>query len=175
MIFCVFMIAGCVKAEDNLLADTPEQSPAVSAMADKLAADFMEQTETVRRIDATVSDHTKQLADIKELLETKQASVPETPPAKSSTAGWRDNALLKQPGPTWNWDGDWNPTVAEAEEHLKSHGIEVSGFALHELKTIHDNIHNGYGYLYGLGTVSTVSTSSCPGGVCPTPQTRRRR
>lgn len=168
MLMIGFMfLGGCVKAEeDQLFAD----DPAVNAMADKLAS---EQLETVKSIEQTVTQHTAELAEIKKLLEDKKSSCEAEVPAKAATpTAWRDNALLKQPGPTWNWEGDWNPTVEEARAHLQSeHGIDVDGFALHELKTIHDNIHNGYGYLYG---ITTTTVSNCPGGVCPTPQRRRR-
>lgn len=105
-------------------------------------------------------------------------------------SNWASNALVRQSGPTWNWEGKWNVSTSTAEEHLNEHGIAVSGLSMKEMQLIHDNIHNGYGYLYGLESkaVKAVSTptrtrqvfsvpkrifqrtvrySTCPNGRCP--------
>lgn len=69
-------------------------------------------------------------------------------------------------GPRWNWDGDWNPTEDEARDHLlKEHGVDASGLTLDAMTVIHDNCHN----------TSFTTSSSCPGGVCPTRPVQQRR
>lgn len=116
---------------------------------------------------------------------------PEPQDDPQPTNGWADNALVRQPGPTWNWEGQWNVSVSTAEDHLREHGIVVDGFPIETLKIIHDNVHNGYGYLYGLNKATkttqtvtrspqviyystprkasrrTVRYSTCPNGRCP--------
>lgn len=50
-------------------------------------------------------------------------------------------------GPRWNVDGDWDPTLEELQNHLRSaHGIDPSGFDLEGLSILHDNDHNRRGY-----------------------------
>lgn len=49
-------------------------------------------------------------------------------------------------GPHWNVNGDWAPTLAEIQSHLRSaHGIDPTGRSMEDLLTLHDNDHNRRG------------------------------
>lgn len=97
------------------------------------------------------------------------------------------SSIVRNPGPRWNWNGDWNPSEEYAQNHLlEAHGIDASGLSLSEMEALHDNAHNGtlntVTYSSPVRTTSNVrySTSkngnrffgvfrsrSCPGGNCP--------
>lgn len=117
---------------------------------------------------------------------------PEPQDDSDSNSEWASNALVRQPGPRWNWEGVWNVSPSTAQAHLAEHGINVSGFTMEQMQIVHDNLHNGYGHLYGNGAAKTTTSapvktqtfyysapkkssrrtfrlfnSSCPNGRCP--------
>ena len=80
-------------------------------------------------------------------------------------------------------------TERAAEDHLRNvHGIAVSGLSLQEMEIIHDKAHGGSGYHFPgrpsmvvtptktvTRSATVMSSSRCPGGVCPTRATIRTR
>lgn len=83
-------------------------------------------------------------------------------------------AVIRMPGPRWTFEGlGTNPPPAMKAEHLASdHGLVTTGMTSSEMSDLHDNAHNyGDSKAYGVPgmTVMKQSSSSCPGGNCPTP------
>jgi hypothetical protein len=94
------------------------------------------------------------IPDIKKAMSVKTEGIP-----VSATPS-------RMAGPRWNWDGDWSPTEDEARDHLlREHGVDASGLTMDSMTVIHDNCHN----------TSFTTSSSCPGGVCPTRPVQQRR
>jgi len=95
---------------------------------------------------------------------------------------------IRMSSTTWNLMGKWGFNMEEIAEHLEEeHGVtDLSGYTFEQLKTIHDNLHNGYtAYGSTLQTrkppvrvrnsrtfslfprLRTSSSASCPTGGCP--------
>lgn len=76
--------------------------------------------------------------------------------------------VVRQPGPRWNWNGDWTPSYEDAARHLsEAHGIDPSGMSMVEMQAAHDNAHNGYSARPMYSSAPRSYRSSCPGGRCP--------
>jgi len=54
-------------------------------------------------------------------------------------------SVIRRSSTIWNVEGNWNYTTEQLATHLQnSHGLSVDGYNREEMKTMHDNIHNGY-------------------------------
>jgi hypothetical protein len=61
-------------------------------------------------------------------------------------------AVQRIPGPHWNVNGDWNPSLEAVQSHLRdAHGIDPSGLGRDQLLILHDNAHNRAGQQQGQG------------------------
>lgn len=88
------------------------------------------------------------------------------PVTTAAYTGTQPGSLVRMPGPSWHFDGDWTPSPREAARHLEeAHGISAAGLSVQEMKILHDNAHNA-----GRQTVSApvrrvrgqVRFGSCP-------------
>lgn len=68
-------------------------------------------------------------------------------------------------GPRWTYPGN-------IYDHLRTgHGVSGEGLSLREAEDYHSSLHNAT----RSSTVTYQSSSNCPGGVCPTNTTTRRK
>jgi len=88
------------------------------------------------------------------------------PVTTAAYTGTQPGSLVRMPGPSWHFNGDWTPSPSEAARHLEeAHGISAAGLSVQEMKILHDNAHNA-----GRQTVSApvrrvrgqVRFGSCP-------------
>lgn len=92
----------------------------------------------------------------------------EVPPVSKPKVQISKNIETKQsptrlPGSHWNVNGNFNYSLLEIANHLRTtHNIDPSGYTYEELTIIHDNLHNGYN-AYG----SSKNKAACPDGLCP--------
>jgi hypothetical protein len=101
--------------------------------------------------------------------DTPNSSQVATPAASSRTAS--DGTVLR-----WNIEGNWNPTILETSAHLREHGINTNGMTHQEMADIHASIHDGKQIPVSAVRVKNAgAVSNCPGGMCPTNRTQRRR
>jgi hypothetical protein len=92
-----------------------------------------------------------------------------TPAASFRTAS--DGTILR-----WNVEGNWSPTILETSAHLREHGINTNGMTHQEMADIHASIHDGKQIPVSAVRVKNAgAVSNCPGGMCPTNRTQRRR
>lgn len=80
-----------------------------------------------------------------------------------------DVAIVRNPGPRWNWNRDWSPSTQQASNHLlRSHGIDASGMSMQQMTAIHDNAHNsGRNVAYASAPLRSVRVQ-VRSGSCPT-------
>lgn len=147
--------------------------------------DICKGSTVVKRFDGVCT-----IDDIAEFLEEYKMDsiVSSCSPSKTESAS-PYSGVVRNPGPRWNWNGQWDVSNDYAESHLlHSHGIQASGLSMSEMTALHDNAHNGTSstvtYSSPVRTTSNVrySTSSrrgggrffgvfrsrsCPGGNCP--------
>jgi hypothetical protein len=78
---------------------------------------------------------------------------------------------------SWNVEGNWSPTILETAKHLREdHGIIADGMSHQQMHDTHAAVHEGRQAAIKSPLVQLINRgSSCPGGVCPTVRTRRRR
>ena len=144
-----------------------------------------------------LKDNTNALAAIKANIEALQvvsnpngkesdpASAAQSPPAKANdtqtplkVATPGDFSRIASDGTRLKWDveGNWNPTILQTSKHLAEHGIDTNGMTHQEMANIHASIHEGKQTPVSAVRVKNASpVSNCPGGVCPTNRTQRRR
>jgi hypothetical protein len=73
---------------------------------------------------------------------------------------------IRRSSTIWNVEGNWNYTTEQLAVHLQDvHGLNVDGYGREDMKTMHDNLHNGYSAMGGTvtggndrGTRSAVRT-----------------
>jgi hypothetical protein len=76
----------------------------------------------------------------------------------------------------WSVEGNWSPTILETSAHLREHGINTNGMTHQEMTDIHASIHDGKQIPVSAVRVKNAgAVSNCPGGLCPTNRTQRRR
>jgi hypothetical protein len=95
---------------------------------------------------------------------------------KVATPG--DFSRIASDGTRMRWDvnGNWNPTLLETSAHLATHGIDTNGMTHQEMADIHASIHDGKQIPVSAVRVKNAgAVSNCPGGMCPTNRTQRRR
>lgn len=76
-----------------------------------------------------------------------------------------------------SYSARWTYPTATIEEHMAGdHGVSTAGKTTEQLLAEHDAIHDSIGPVHSTRsssvTRSRATYSSCPGGVCPTPQSR---
>jgi hypothetical protein len=189
--FCLLITVGC--------GATELPSPEVSARAAELSA-LLTSTKTVEtksdEILKVVESNTTALAAIKAKVDALQVvsnpngkdgdpeSAPESPakandtpnPLKVATPGTSSRVASDGTVLRWNVDGNWNPTILETSAHLREHGINTNGMTHQEMADIHASIHDGKQIPVSAVRVKNAgAVSNCPGGMCPTNRTQRRR
>ena len=99
------------------------------------------------------------------------------PPAVPVVVKQAKPSPVRMSSTSWTVSGRRSYTRDYLASHLeRTHGIETAGYTKEELKTMHDNIHNGYPAMgrttAGKPTVTkryTIRRSGgCPDGRCPT-------
>jgi len=76
--------------------------------------------------------------------------------------------------PVANYRARWTYPGTIEQHMATSHGVSVSGMSQSDLLAQHDAIHDTIGPVYSTSTTTSVSSSNCPGGVCPTSGTASR-
>ena len=192
-VFLIFIAIGC--------GSTELPSPELQARASELSA-LLTSTQTVEtksdEILKVVESNTTALAAIKANIEALQVvskaanseeviKSAQNPPAKANdtqtplkVATPGDFSKVASDGTRLKWDvkGNWDPTILETSAHLREHGINTDGMTHQEMADIHASIHEGKQTPVSAVRVKNagaVSGSNCPGGVCPTNRTQRRR
>jgi hypothetical protein len=195
--FCCLLMVGCGSAE---LPSTELPSPEVQARASELSA-LLTSTKTVEtksdEILKVVESNTTALAAIKAKVDALQVvsnpngkdgdpeSAPESPakandtpnPLKVATPGTSSRVASDGTILRWNVEGNWSPTILETSRHLGAdHGIDTNGMTHQEMADIHASIHDGKQIPVSAVRVKNAgAVSNCPGGMCPTNRTQRRR
>jgi hypothetical protein len=189
--FCLLLLIGC--------GSTEVPSPELQARASELSA-LLTSTQTVEtksdEILKVVESNTTALAAIKSQIDAIQvksetpkgqeviksseppATANNTPnsfqvatPAASSRVA-SDGTVLR-----WNVEGNWSPSILETSRHLGAdHGINTNGMTHQEMADIHASIHDGKQIPVSAVRVKNAgAVSNCPGWMCPTNRTQRRR
>ena len=99
-------------------------------------------------------------------------------PLKVATPGTSSRVASDGTRLKWDVKGNWDPTILETSAHLREHGIDTDGMTHQEMADVHASIHEGQQIPVSAVRVKNagaVSGSNCPGGVCPTNRTQRRR
>jgi hypothetical protein len=73
--------------------------------------------------------------------------------------------------PVANYRARWTYPGTIEQHMATSHGVSVSGMSQSDLLAQHDAIHDTIGTTYSTSTQTSYSSSSCPGGVCPSGRT----
>lgn len=101
------------------------------------------------------------------------ATEPEPPLVKIEPT---EPTVYRMPGSRWTFEGmGTNPPAAMKARHLAEvHGLDTTGMTSEQMSDLHDNAHNyGDSKAYGLPNLEVTrqptTSSSCPGGNCPTP------
>jgi len=188
---CLLLALGC--------GATELPSPEVQARASELSA-LLTSTKTVEtksdEILKVVESNTTALAAIKAKVDALQVvsnpngkdgdpeSAPESPakandtpnPLKVATPGTSSRVASDGTVLRWNIEGNWNPTILQTSAHLREHGINTNGMTHQEMADIHASIHDGKQIPVSAVRVKNAgAVSNCPGGMCPTNRTQRRR
>lgn len=188
---CLLLALGC--------GATELPSPEVQARASELSA-LLTSTKTVEtksdEILKVVESNTTALAAIKAKVDALQVvsnpngkdgdpeSAPESPakandtpnPLKVATPGTSSRVASDGTVLRWNIEGNWNPTILQTSAHLREHGINTNGMTHQEMADIHASIHDGKQIPASAVRVKNAgAVSNCPGGMCPTNRTQRRR
>ena len=190
--FLIFIACGC--------GSTELPSPELQARASELSA-LLTSTQTVEtksdEILKVVESNTTALAAIKANIEALQVvskaanseeviQSSESPakandtqnPLKVATPGTSSRVASDGTRLKWDVKGNWDPTILETSAHLREHGIDTDGMTHQEMADVHASIHEGQQIPVSAVRVKNagaVSGSNCPGGVCPTNRTQRRR
>ena len=194
LIWFVLFFIGCSESATELTAwqksmrdgsvEAVEVAKAVEEKTDAAVVILKENTAALERIETKLE---ASLVDSKSVRkEDDQQSAPNPPakandtqtPLKVATPG--DFSRIASDGTRLKWDveGNWNPTILETSAHLREHGINTDGMTHQEMSDVHASIHDGQQIPVSAVRVKNagaVSGSNCPGGVCPTNRTQRRR
>jgi hypothetical protein len=188
---CLLFALGC--------GATELPSPELQARAAELSA-LLTSTKTVEtksdEILKVVESNTTALAAIQANIEALQvksetpkgqeviqssespAKANDTPnPLKVATPGTSSRVASDGTRLKWDVQGNWNPTILETSAHLTSdHGINTNGMTHQEMADLHASIHDGKQIPVSAVRVKNAgAVSNCPGGMCPTNRTQRRR
>jgi hypothetical protein len=165
-----------VKQDESLviLRENTTALAAIKSQVESLASETREATDTLKA--SLVRSEPVREEVIKSALE------PQEPERKSQTTPLLSDSppAVRSSGPlklSWNVEGNWNPSILETAKHLREdHGIIADGMSHQQMHDMHAAIHEGRQVATKSPAVQMINRgSSCPGGVCPTVRTRRRR
>ena len=106
--------------------------------------------------------------------EPEAVSVAAPPPPKQikEPAPSGKKVVVPSGGASWNWQGRWNVSAASKRNHLVSeHGMsrsQVDRMSDQEMTALHNLLHNEEVRKASPKQATAKSSSSCPGGNCPT-------
>jgi hypothetical protein len=193
LIWFVLCFIGCSEAATELTAwqksmrdgsvEAVEVAKAVEEKTDAAVVILKENTAALERIETKLEASLVDSESVRK--EDDQQSAP-NPPAKANdtqtspkVATPGDFSRTTSDGTCLKWDvqGNWNPTILETSAHLTSdHGINTNGMTHQEMADIHASIHDGKQIPVSAVRVKNAgAVSNCPGGMCPTNRTQRRR
>ena len=100
----------------------------------------------VRKLKRAVRKHNRKVARLFADTDTEPADafavIPSSVPRQPVSVS---RAVVRRPGPRWNYNGRWNVSRDYAANHLSSaHGIDPTGLTKQQIDVLHDNAHNGY-------------------------------
>jgi hypothetical protein len=142
----LLLLVGCQPVSEPLAVDTDivaRFNEAVAASVQKSHTDTMLELQEQRSILDRISASISELQEKTKASEVKPIVKSETnPPTVEIKA---ESNVVRMPGSSWNVEGNWNYTLVELADHLRRvHGVNVDGKTMAELRTMHDNLHNGY-------------------------------
>jgi len=192
LIWFVLLLVGCSESATELTAwqkamrdgsvEAVEVAKAVEEKTDAAVVILKENTAALERIETKLeaslsspkSNGTEVIKSAPEppatANDTQNPLKVATPAASFRTAS--DGTVLR-----WNVEGNWSPTILETSRHLGAdHGIDTNGMTHQEMADIHASIHDGKQIPVSAVRVKNAgAVSNCPGGMCPTNRTQRRR
>jgi hypothetical protein len=193
LIWFVLLLVGCSESATEL---TAWQKAMRDGSVEAVAATKTVESKTDEAI-VILKDNTTALAAIKAKVDALQVvsnpngkdGDPESAPEPPATANDTPNPLkVATPAASfrtasdgtilrWNVEGNWSPTILETSRHLGAdHGINTNGMTHQEMADIHASIHDGKQIPVSAVRVKNAgAVSNCPGGMCPTNRTQRRR
>jgi hypothetical protein len=200
LIALLFALIGCNQEPSAAIkARAAELSSGYQKQADRIEIKQDESLLTLREVKSRVGDLLLAADDTKQRLESLEASLVKSEPqqlggdpaAREPQEPARPNLsqtvkpvasapAVRSSGPlklSWNVEGNWNPSILETAKHLREdHGIIADGMSHQQMHDMHAAIHEGRQVAMKSPAVQMINRgSSCPGGVCPTVRTRRRR
>jgi len=176
--FTVTVQSVAAKQDESLtiLRENTTALAAIKSQVESLASETREAADTLKASLSSTNPNGKE-SDPESALEPQEAaqanqSQPAIPVALAPAV--RSSGPLKL---SWNVEGNWNPSILETAKHLREdHGIIADGMSHQQMHDMHAAIHEGRQVATKSPAVQMINRgSSCPGGVCPTVRTRRRR
>lgn len=142
----LLLLVGCQPVSEPLTVDADivaRFNEAVAASVQKSHNDTMLELQEQRSILDRISASIVELQEKTKASEVKPVVKSETIPAPVEIKS--ESNVVRMPGSAWNVEGNWNYTLVELADHLRRvHGVNVDGKTMDELRTMHDNLHNGY-------------------------------
>jgi hypothetical protein len=166
---------------ESILAKQDESLTALAAIksqVESLSGSILETRRAVGTMEAKLIVPKPQREEViksaREPQEPAQANQSQPAIPVASAPAVRSSGPLKM---AWNVEGNWNPSILETARHLREdHGIIADGMSHQQMHDLHAAIHEGRQVAMKSPAVQMINRgSSCPGGVCPTVRTRRRR
>jgi hypothetical protein len=159
-----------------ILRENTTALAAIKSQVESLASETREATDTLKASLSSTNPNGKE-SDPESALEPQEpAQANQSQPAipVASAPAVRSSGPLKL---SWNVEGNWNPSILETAKHLREdHGIIADGMSHQQMHDLHAAVHEGRQVATKSPPVQLINRgSSCPGGVCPTVRTRRRR
>jgi hypothetical protein len=167
-----------VKQDESLviLRENTTALAAIKSQVESLASETREAADTLKASLSSTNPKGKESDPESALEPQKPAQANQSQPAipVASAPAVRSSGPLKL---SWNVEGNWNPSILETAKHLREdHGIIADGMSHQQMHDMHAAIHEGRQVATKSPPVQLINRgSSCPGGVCPTVRTRRRR
>jgi hypothetical protein len=168
-----------VKQDESLviLRENTTALAAIKSQVESLSGSILETRQAVGTMQAKLIVPKPQREEvIKSAREPQEPTRPNlSQPVKpvASAPAVRSSAVKM----SWNVEGNWNPSILETAKHLREdHGVIADGMSHQQMHDMHAAIHEGRQVATKSPAVQMINRgSSCPGGVCPTVRTRRRR
>lgn len=190
--FCCMLMLGCgssgVVSPEVAKRAEEMSSPFAKELATHLAAQkltgemTLENTQAImaklNTLEASLSVPEPNGEEVIKSAPESPAKANDTPnPLKVATPGTSSRVASDGTRLKWDVQGNWNPTILETSAHLTSdHGINTNGMTHQEMADIHASIHDGKQIPVSAVRVKNAgAVSNCPGGMCPTNRTQRRR
>jgi hypothetical protein len=200
LIALLFALIGCNQEPSAAIkARASELSSGYQKQADRIEIKQDESLLTLREVKSRLGDLLIAADETKQRLESMEASLVRSEPQREEViksalepqepaqANQSQPAIpvasapaVRSSGPlklSWNVEGNWNPSILETAKHLREdHGIIADGMSHQQMHDTHAAAHEGRQVATKSPPVQMINRgSSCPGGVCPTVRTRRRR